>query len=135
MTLAMLALHKRLPRHEQGALPPEKITWELASRAGVQKGLSQTQSKMATWAAHFGFGMGAGLAYGSFADKVQAPPALKGAAFGLLVWATSYLGWLPQTGILNQPKQQPARLGTLMIVAHLVWGAGLGLLFERNIRQ
>lgn len=135
MTMAMLALHKRLPRHEQHALPPEEITWKLASRVGVQENLSQTQHEIATWAAHFGFGTGAGLFYGLFADKVQAPPVLKGAAFGLLVWAISYLGWLPEAGILNQPKQQPARPNGLMIVAHLVWGASLGLLFKQSTRK
>lgn len=135
MTAAMFALHKRLPRHEQHALPPEEITWELVTRAGVQKDLSQTQYEIAAWAAHFGFGTGAGLFYGSFAEKVQAPPVLKGAAFGLLVWAISYLGWLPETGILNQPRQQPARPNGLMLVAHLVWGMGLGLLFERSTKR
>ncbi len=135
MTMVMLLLHEQLSRHEKHPLPPEEITGKLASRAGVQKHWSQTQQQVAAWMAHFGFGAGAGLLYGPLAEQVRMPPALKGAAFGLLVWAASYLGWLPGTGILNQPKKQPARPNGLMIVAHLVWGATLGLLTEQNTKK
>lgn len=130
MTLVMFLLHKQLPRHEQHPLPPEDITQELVSRAGMENRVSPLQRGVATWVAHFGFGMGAGLLYGPLSEKVRVPPALKGAMFGLLVWATSYLGWLPGLGILNQPEQQAARPNGLMIAAHLVWGASLGLLTE-----
>jgi uncharacterized membrane protein YagU involved in acid resistance len=60
---------------------------------------------------------------------------LKGMIFGLLVWFSSYLGLLPATGILHQPKEQPPRPNLLMIVAHLVWGAALGVCADRWITE
>ena len=135
MTAVMFLLHNPLPRHEQHPLPPEDITKELACRVGARKYLSPTQYRAATWLGHFAFGAGAGALFAPLAEKVEAPPALKGAVFGLLVWSISYLGWLPGTGILNQPQEQPARPNALMIVAHIVWGASLGLLLERGTTE
>ncbi len=135
MTAVMVALHRELPQQEKHLLPPEDITSKLAARAGVQKDMSRPLHQMVTWSAHFGFGAAMGLLYRFLTDQVKAPPALKGAVFGLFVWGTSYLGWLPQTGVLNQPRDQPARPNWLMIVAHLVWGISLGLLTERASRE
>jgi len=131
MTLVMLLLHRQLNWQEKHPLPPEDITDELAQRAGIAKYLGRSEQQTATWVAHFAFGAGAGALYAPLSEKVGVPSALKGATFGLLVWAVSYLGWLRGAGIIDQPKQQPARSNLLMIVAHLVWGAILGILAEQ----
>lgn len=132
MTAVMVLMHRQLSWHERHPLPPEHITETITHRIGIGKHLSEAEHQAVSWAGHFGFGAGAGALYAPLAQKVEAPPALKGAAFGLLVWAGSYLGWLPATEILYQPREQPARPNWMMVIAHLVWGIGLGLLTERQ---
>lgn len=131
MTVTMLAFHRQLKWHERHRLPPEDITTEIADRAGIGRKLSLGQHQVATWSAHFGFGAAAGALYAPLAAKVKAPPLLKGIGFGLLMWSGSYLGWLPALEILHQTKEQPARPNWLMVIAHIVWGATLGLVAER----
>ncbi|MGE3269480.1 MAG: DUF6789 family protein [Chloroflexota bacterium] len=53
------------------------------------------------------------------------PPRLAGAAFGLIVWAGSYLGLMPALRLYPWPAQDSlGRQGTL-ILAHLVFGLSL----------
>jgi uncharacterized membrane protein YagU involved in acid resistance len=66
------------------------------------------------------------------------PGPLSGAAFGLAVWAGSYLGLLPVLGILRPATEHPARRNALMIASHVVWGAVAGLVLEelrRGVRS
>lgn len=128
MTATMLLLHRHLRWHERHPLPPEDITEEVAHRLGIGKHLSEGQHQLATWVSHFGFGAMAGAIYAPLAEKVNAPSACKGIVFGLMVWVSSYLGWLPATKILHQIKEQPSRPNWLMVIAHIVWGATLGVL-------
>lgn len=128
MTAAMALLHRQLPGDEQHPLPPQQITGELLRQMGAQH-KARERHQLLTWVSHFGFGTCAGLLYAPLGKWVKAPAALKGTAFGLMVWATSYLGLLPATN-LHQPRQQPLRTHALMVVAHLIWGASLGCLME-----
>ena len=130
MTAVMFLLHRRLPWHEKHPLPPQEITARVTRRLGIRHHLDDTEHEAMTWLSHFGYGAATGALYAPIAEVVEAPPTLKGAAFGLLVWAASYLGLLPAANILHQPKEQPARPNLLMIVAHLVWGASLGILVD-----
>jgi hypothetical protein len=53
-----------------------------------------------------------------------------GGAYGLLVWTTSYLGRLPPIGARHRARHDsPSRMG-MMIAAHVVWGATLGLVLS-----
>lgn len=131
MTVAMVLVHRRLPWIERHPLPPEEITATIAKKVGLHDDLDEAEHETLTWLSHFGFGATMGALYAPVAARVSAPPVLKGAGFGLLVWATSYLGALPATGILHQPEEQPMRPNLMMIAAHLVWGACLGWLAER----
>jgi uncharacterized membrane protein YagU involved in acid resistance len=56
---------------------------------------------------------------------------LKGALFGVGVWAASYLGWLPAAGILRPATREPAGRNAMMIASHAVWGASLAVISER----
>ena len=56
-------------------------------------------------------------------------------AYGLAVWTTGYLGLLPALGALRPATEHPPRRTALMIAAHVVWGAALGLLADRNARR
>jgi len=125
MTVVMILLHRRLPARERYPLPPREITMKLARKAGVAGELSPEARGAVTLVAHFGYGAACGALYAVSGERVPVSPAVKGPLFGLLVWATSYLGVLPGAGILSPATQQPARRNGLMIIAHLVWGAAL----------
>ena len=131
MTAVMKEIHRWPPREEQ-PLPPRQITMRLAKVVGVRKRLDKPAERTAaTMASHFGYGALAGSLYEPFARSVPGHSAVKGAAFGVIVWTLSYLGWIPASGVLRPATQHPARRNALMIVAHLVWGAATGVLTEK----
>jgi uncharacterized membrane protein YagU involved in acid resistance len=128
MTLAMEAMHRRLPQRHRYPLPPRKITMRAAGVVGLRHKLDESERLGLTLAAHFGYGTATGALYGPLSNRVKGPAAVKGMGYGLLVWAGSYLGLLPALGLLSPATDHPARRNALMIAAHLVWGATLGLL-------
>jgi hypothetical protein len=130
MTVVMTALRRELPGARRQEIPPRQITRRVLARAGVAKALDSEQISAATYGAHVGYGAALGAAYPAFASRLDGPPALKGALFGLLVWGGSYLGWLPAAGILRSAVREPAGRNVMMIGAHLVWGAATALVFE-----
>lgn len=130
MTVAMILWHRRLPISERYPLPPREITMKLARKAGVSDEMSYEARTAATLVAHFGYGGAAGAIYGAISDKVPAPPLCKGIGFGFLLWAGSYLGWLPGAGVLRGAADHPARRNLLMIGSHIVWGAALGVVTD-----
>ena len=56
--------------------------------------------------------------------------AARGALFGLLVWGVSYLGWVPAAKILPPAHRDRRDRQVTMVIAHLVFGASLGLLLK-----
>ncbi|MDQ3439371.1 MAG: DUF1440 domain-containing protein [Planctomycetota bacterium] len=128
MTIAMEAMHRRLPARQRHPLPPRKITMRTARRAGFAHELDESQRLELTLAAHFGYGTTAGALYGPLSKRVKGPAAIKGMGYGVVVWAVSYLGLLPALGLMRPATQHAAQRNALMIAAHLVWGASLGLL-------
>ena len=92
--------------------------------------MHEHEKTAATLAAHFGYGAAAGAAYIPFAGKSGLAPAAEGALFGLAVWGGSYLGVMPATGLYSSAKDEPAARNALMIAAHLVWGASLGVIYD-----
>ena len=121
MTIAMEALWRRLPRRERYPLPPREIV-ERTLPDSIRRHSGETARWRMTMAAHFGFGAGAAI---MFALLTRARSPLAGAAYGVTVWAASYLGWIPALGILRSGGQHPARRNLLMIAVHVVWGAGM----------
>ena len=130
MTLAMVWMHRRLPEDEQYPLPPRQVTMNTAEAVGVvEEGeLEESEKTALTLAGHFAYGAAVGALYGPLARRVPLPPVVSGAAYGLAVWAVSYLGWLPAAGLLSPATEHPARRNALMIAAHLVWGSAAGAL-------
>ena len=127
MTLFMLLMQQLLPKWQKYALPPERITTELAKRAKVGKHMNKPQRVGATLIMHFGYGSNMGMLYAPLSRSVPLPPALKGAIFGLLVWAGSYLGIAPTLELSEAAPKQPLQRNMLMVGAHLLWGTTLGL--------
>ncbi|MGQ3353311.1 MAG: hypothetical protein ACT6XY_02530 [Phreatobacter sp.] len=116
MTAAMVRLHGRLPRGERYPLPPREISQSLPT-LGVP-------ASVATLAYHFLYGAAAGSLYATLSDRRD--PAT-GALFGIGVWGASYLGWIPAARILTFGGRHPVRRNSLMLAAHLVWGAALAV--------
>jgi uncharacterized membrane protein YagU involved in acid resistance len=128
MTVAIEALFRLLPKRERYPLPPRQIAVTLAEDVGVKKHLNEPARTTLTLAAHFGYGAGTGSIYAPLARNNDWPPTISGACFGLTVWGASYLGLLPMLGILRPATAHAAGRNILMITAHIVWGATLGLL-------
>ena len=130
MTAAMELLHRQLPLHERYSLPPRQITENVADKTGAARHLNGEQRTAATWIAHFAYGTSVGGLYGPLAARVPGPAVGKGIAYGLLVWSGSSLGLLPALGLLSPATRHPPRRTALMIAAHIVWGATLGVLTD-----
>lgn len=114
MTATMRRLHTMLPDDERYPLPPREIVDRSVPA------VDERQARSRTMLAHFGFG---GLAGALFALL----PVIRGGgiAYGLGVWALSYLGWIPAARILTPAHRHPLRWNLLMIAAHIVWGLTL----------
>lgn len=114
MTAAMRHMWPRLDGRQRYPLPPREIVGRLTPP------LDGRFSRLATVLAHFGFGALSGAGYGLLARYRPG-----GIAYGLAVWATSYLGWIPALNILKPATHHPFERNLLMIAAHMVWGATL----------
>ena len=116
MTAVMRRLHEALPAEERYPLPPREIT----DRA--LPAVARPDGATASLLAHFGYGALTGALYACLP-----PGRLPGVIYGPAVWAASYFGWLPASGILKPAHEHPGRRNALMVVAHVVWGGALAL--------
>jgi uncharacterized membrane protein YagU involved in acid resistance len=128
MTVGMEAMFRFLPKRERYPLPPRQIAMAIAEEAGVKDELNSPARTTVTLAAHFGYGAATGAIYAPMAIENRWPSVVSGIGFGLAVWAASYLGLLPAVRLLSPATEHPPRRNALMIMAHMVWGATLGLL-------
>jgi uncharacterized membrane protein YagU involved in acid resistance len=135
MTVALEVMRQRLPVRERGSLPPRKIATRAARRVGLPVHTDKRQRDLVTLVTHFGFGAAAGTLYVPLASRMGSlPPVLRGMSFGVAVWLVSYMGWLPAVGLFGPATKDTGRRTALMIAAHLVWGASLGLLVDGSER-
>jgi uncharacterized membrane protein YagU involved in acid resistance len=124
MTAAMRLMHRRLAEDERYALPPREIIESMAAPAGTHRRVDEGELQDLTLGAHFAYGAATGAVYG----LVRPDGGLAdGTGYGLLVWAASYLGWIPGLAILEPATRHPLRRNGLMLAAHLVWGATTAL--------
>jgi uncharacterized membrane protein YagU involved in acid resistance len=125
MSVCMLAADLLGWMNEQ---PPKTITSRVARKAGMP--VSGPSLDAATAVAHVGFGVVAGSAFGLIARRLHSLPAslLVGVGYGLLIWATSYLAILPRLDLMPGPAQGERRRTPVMMFAHVVYGAVLGIL-------
>ena len=120
MTVLMMAGHRWLPGRQQYELPPATITGNVL-RGGGLYGRWETAGPEVALPSHFAYGAAMGALYRGCMPRE--PTLAGGMAFGLGVWAVSYLGWLPATGLHRSARSEPLERNLLMIAAHLVWGA------------
>lgn len=132
MTAAMAAMHKLLPPEQQYPLPPRLITENVLEAAEVEEQVPEEQERQLSLLNHFAYGTAMGTIYASGLQALGARPTVaNGIAFGLGVWAGSYQALLPLTGLFPPAHAQPASRNALMITAHVVWGAALGLILQK----
>jgi putative membrane protein len=131
MTLAMEELHRVLPGEHDGPLPPREVTEGLYDQLRGEKTLaSEERLEQLTFMLHYAFGGAAGALFPLVAPR-RVPAAVGvGILYGLTVWTGSYLGLLPAIGVRHHAKHDAAARSGMMIVAHVVWGATLGLLLR-----
>jgi uncharacterized membrane protein YagU involved in acid resistance len=133
MTLFMAAAKTQLPPEEQYPLPPRRITMRAAEAVDLRDDMTETEKHAATGVAHFGYGTATGALYGALSPLLPFGPVLNGVAYGLGVWTGSYLGLLPALDLHPPATREPAGRNALMIGAHVVWGATLGLLTDQMV--
>lgn len=129
MTLAMTALHARLPPDRRQPLPPRPLTRQVLRRVHLPWPEAEQLRKGLTLGAHFGFGAVAGAGYPAL-RRVLGPGVGTGMLHGMAVWAGSYLGWVPAARMLPPATRHAPERVALMVAAHLVWGATTALISD-----
>ncbi len=128
MTAVMVAGKCCLPRRSKDSLPPVQITQNALRAINVADELSREQKVNLAAVNHFGFGASTGALFGLFcAPRSAADAVTSGCLYGIGVWSCSYLGWLPASGLYRSAVDETPERNTLMILAHIIWGASLGL--------
>lgn len=137
MAAVMMGLNRALPGRGRSAaepyrpLPPKEITLEVAERAGMEEVVRPGRHwGAATWLGHLGYGAATASVYPMLAGRLDAPNVIRGMLFAMLVWAGSYLGWLPALGVLPPATHQTRRRNAVMILSHLSWGSLTALLSD-----
>jgi hypothetical protein len=124
MTAVMHAGHRRLPGTERYPMPPRLIIERVTGERGGEGAQRQLTELL-----HYAYGAASGAVYGCLAERAGGRAgAGTGTAYGLLVWAGSYLGWIPAVDILRPATRHPRERIAIMLAAHVVWGGGTGLL-------
>ncbi|MCW2713915.1 MAG: hypothetical protein JWN88_962 [Frankiales bacterium] len=113
-----------------GRQPPQAISDRAVHLVGGDLP-SESESRALGVLAHLGFGVAAGGAYALLPARL--PPVLRGSAWGLLVYAVSYQGWVPALGALPPASRDRRDRVAVMVTSHLVYGAVLGAT-ERALR-
>jgi hypothetical protein len=128
MTIAMEQLHRLVPHEHRRPLPPREVTEGLIGPPG--DGADEEQLERMTFLLHYAFGGAAGALFPIVAPRRLAPAVGVGVLYGLGVWSGSYLGLLPAIGVRHHARHDSAARSGIMIAAHVVWGATLGLLLR-----
>lgn len=124
MSAAMLAAHRL---GLMGRQPPERITRKVFFR-GRRRARSRGARNVVASVLHFAFGGVGGAMYGVARRRLpwRVNPVLTGALFGTLVWAGSYMGWVPALGLMPPAHHDRPARPIIMIAAHWIFGATLG---------
>lgn len=116
----------------QKELPPTKVTRAATKTLGIRHFVSSEEETLLTGIMHWAFGMVGGACFGIASKASDRMPARSGGlVFGLLVWAVSYMGWVPALGILPMPWNERGKHGLMPLFAHVIYGATLGMVFDR----
>jgi hypothetical protein len=115
--------------------PPRQVTTTALRRIGLARPPSGPAMPAAWIAAHEAYGMGCGIAYVMVRPLLPPSRSVAGLAFGGLVWAIGYLGYLPALGLYPSPDDDTRRRASVMIAAHAVFGMVLAEVEHRLDRS
>ncbi len=113
-----------------GRLPPARIADEATKELPPAGRPSRGQRDALGAILHFGFGAALGALFGlttSGLRRVGASTAL-GIGFGTVVYAISYLGWIPALNILPPATEDRPGRSITMLLGHWLFGGVLGAL-------
>jgi len=122
MSTVMLAL-----RRQVGEQPPDAIVKHVARGLGATP--TEREADALAVAAHLAFGASVGGAYALLPRVGSA--AVRGVVTAMTVYAATYQGWIPALGILPRATEDQPGRPAVMVTAHVVYGAVLGVLEER----
>lgn len=107
----------------RGELPPRKVGRRFLEAVGLDDDLSWPEFEASWVTQHVAYGAAAGVAYELMQEKLRLrEPVPSGPLFGAAVWAGSYAGWLPVSGLYPPPTRDRTERIAMMIVHHLVYG-------------
>jgi uncharacterized membrane protein YagU involved in acid resistance len=124
MTLVMINFFRRLPLEQRYPLPPRLIIESLQESGQMRPSMDDASATHTTLLAHFTYGAVTGALF-PYLERGRGHDFFTGAAFGVGVWAASYMGWIPAANILTPATRHPPKRNVLMVTAHLAWGAAL----------
>jgi hypothetical protein len=103
-----------------GEPPPMKLTRRLARYVGLPEP-EGAELIAASAVAHLGFGAVTGMIYGALPFQRRHARST-GVAFGVMVWALSYAGWIPRFALMRPPSRDRSGRPSAMLAAHVVYG-------------
>jgi hypothetical protein len=122
MTIVMVVMQRLLPgRQRNQELPFVQVTRQIESKMPVPNHRLAKIHSLLVAGGHFGFGALCGAIYTATLSRRFRAPA-RGPTFGVLVWAMSYMGWLPALGLRRPAGRDSFARNAQMVVAHLIWG-------------
>lgn len=121
MTTFMMLAHRKLPERQRSPLPPAILAHQFLPPLA---GSSARQNS--SLVSHFFYGFVLAGVYSVLPQSRGDSPLVRGAVYGLGVWAANYLLLLPAIGARSQAFTMPPARNGLMVFAHLLWGATLG---------
>ncbi|HET8910038.1 MAG TPA: hypothetical protein VFN23_01155 [Ktedonobacteraceae bacterium] len=142
MTAFMIAAYRFLAEEQRAALPGKLVVDDMLAQdrehangqSNLNVSLNDGQKLSAALTSHFAFGASMGSLYSGVAGRWplnKMPGVLKGGMFGAGVWGAGYLGWVPGMKIAPSAGEDTVQHNALMVAAHIVWGATLGILDEK----
>jgi len=123
-------LHRIMPGEHGGPLPPREVTEGLYEHFDDVEDVPEENLQQMTLVLHYSFGAAVGALFPLVAPKKLPAAVGVGVLYGLAVWTGSYLGLLPAIGVRHHARHDPYGRTAMMIAAHVVWGATLGLILR-----
>jgi uncharacterized membrane protein YagU involved in acid resistance len=130
MTITMEELHRLFPPERDEPLPPREVTEGLYEHFDDVEEAPEERLEKLTFLLHYGFGGVAGALFPLVAPRRLPAAVGAGVLYGLAVWSGAYLGVLPGLGVRHHARHDSVERSAVMIAAHVVWGATLGLILR-----
>ena len=103
--------------------------------AGLAGETSEAQEEAIGLGAHLAFSMSSAMLYGRVRDHLNLPGPLAGALFGLAVWGLNVVGIAQMIGIRNAPWKEDEAKAITTLLAHLAFGAVVGLIYDEIVDE